>query len=77
MKGPDVAAVIAWQKSSFSSDEDAPNCLELAAVDGVVLLRESEAPASVLSLTRGALSGLVRHVKAGGADGGFGLPIRP
>ncbi|MEV0260358.1 DUF397 domain-containing protein [Streptomyces sp. NPDC050617] len=66
---------IKWQKSSFSSDEDAPNCVELAAVGGVVLLRESDAPASVLSLTRPAVAGLMRHVKAGAPGGGFGLSV--
>ncbi|MEV0260359.1 DUF397 domain-containing protein [Streptomyces sp. NPDC050617] len=70
-----MTLVAVWQKSSFSGGHDAANCVELAAVDGVVLLRESEAPDSVISLTRGGLAGLMRRVKAGASEGGFELPV--
>ncbi|MEV0280429.1 DUF397 domain-containing protein [Streptomyces sp. NPDC050610] len=54
-----MAQDIKWQKSSFSAGQDAANCVELAAVGNVVLLRESDAPANVLALTRPALVGLL------------------
>ncbi len=71
-----MTLVAVWQKSSFSGAHDSANCVELAAVGGVVLLRESEAPSSVLSLPRGALAGLLRQVKAGEPSGGFEPPVR-
>ncbi|MEU7046287.1 DUF397 domain-containing protein [Streptomyces varsoviensis] len=72
-----MTLVTVWQKSSFSGGGDAANCVELAAAGSVVLLRESEAPTSVLSLRREALAGLVRQVKAGGSSGGFEPPVHP
>ncbi|KOG85199.1 DUF397 domain-containing protein [Streptomyces varsoviensis] len=71
-----MARVVEWQKSSFSSGGDSANCVELAAVGGTALLRESEEPASMLTLTRPGLAGLLRQVKAGGPGGGFGPPVR-
>lgn len=37
-----------WQKSTFSSGTDGSNCVELAAEDGKLLLRESDAPDRIL-----------------------------
>ncbi|MEV0280430.1 DUF397 domain-containing protein [Streptomyces sp. NPDC050610] len=70
-----MTLVAEWEKSSFSGAHDSANCIELAAVGGVVLLRESDAPANVLALTRGTLAGLVRQVKAGSPGGGFEPPV--
>ncbi|NGO73653.1 DUF397 domain-containing protein [Streptomyces boncukensis] len=60
---------LAWTKSSFSSDEDAPNCVELARDEGGALrLRESESPSEVLSPSRRSLAGLVRTLKSSGPE---------
>ncbi|MFF2504195.1 DUF397 domain-containing protein [Streptomyces sp. NPDC058067] len=58
-----MAPALVWQKSSFSGDEDAPNCLELATHEGAVLLRESDAPDDVLRTPPEALAGLIRRVR--------------
>lgn len=53
-----------WQKSSFSSDEDAPNCVELTATAGTIRLRESEAPTTELSTSPAQLASLIRSMKS-------------
>ena len=58
-----MAAVPVWQKSSFSGDEDAPNCVELAAVDGSIRLRESETPGTELTTTPAQLAALIRSLR--------------
>ncbi|NEA73257.1 DUF397 domain-containing protein [Streptomyces sp. SID13588] len=56
-----------WQKSSFS-DSGGENCVELAAaVNGTVLLRESEAPGVVLSTTPARFAAFLDVLKAGGS----------
>lgn len=51
-----------WQKSSYSGN--ASNCIELAASSGeAVLLRESDDPSIVVTISPGALDGLVRSVQ--------------
>ncbi|MEV0274817.1 DUF397 domain-containing protein [Streptomyces sp. NPDC050610] len=62
-----MARAAKWQKSSFSGGDDGDNCLELAAVDGMVWLRESDAPSDVIAATPAALRALLRAVKAGQA----------
>ncbi|GHF46004.1 hypothetical protein GCM10010218_29050 [Streptomyces mashuensis] len=48
-----------WQKSSFSGD--ASNCINVAATgDGSLLLRESDAPDTVITLSATALCALLR-----------------
>jgi hypothetical protein len=55
---------LAWQKSSFSGDEN-NNCLCLAtAPDGTLRLRESDAPHKVIVTTPDRLGHLIRAVKA-------------
>ncbi|MDJ1136068.1 DUF397 domain-containing protein [Streptomyces iconiensis] len=54
---------LTWVKSSFSSDEDAPNCVEVAEGASALFLRESEAPSDVLTLTPQALAGLLGFLK--------------
>ncbi|MCC3653014.1 MULTISPECIES: DUF397 domain-containing protein [Streptomyces] len=58
---------IRWQKSSFSEQPEG-NCLELAAGEAVVLMRESDAPAGVIVTTPERLRALVAGVKAGEFD---------
>jgi hypothetical protein len=58
-----MEAVTVWQKSSFSGNEDAPNCVEIAADGGGVLLRESDEPSRVLPSTRAGLAALIRHLR--------------
>ena len=58
-----------WQKSSFSSGDGNTNCIEVAAGPRTrtLRLRESDEPANVVAPTGAALSGLIRHLKAGEA----------
>lgn len=58
-----MAAVPEWQKSSFSEDEDAPNCLEIAAHREAVHLRESEEPGQVVRSTPAGLAALIRAIR--------------
>ncbi|MFE1801951.1 DUF397 domain-containing protein [Streptomyces sp. NPDC059517] len=55
---------LAWQKSSYSSDES-NDCLSLAAAHGGVLLRESDAPTEIIATTSARLDHLMRTLKAG------------
>ncbi|MEU9761330.1 DUF397 domain-containing protein [Streptomyces sp. NPDC047987] len=57
---------IQWRKSSFS--EQSGNCLELAVVDGDVLVRESDDPAVVVRTTTGKLAAFLAGAKAGEFD---------
>ncbi|WP_371578502.1 DUF397 domain-containing protein [Streptomyces sp. NBC_01314] len=59
-----MAAVPVWQKSSFSEDEDAPNCLEIAAGHETLRLRESEEPGQVVHTTPAGLAALIRALRA-------------
>lgn len=59
------AGVARWQKSSFSGGGDGNECVEVAAVDGAIRLRESDAPGTELSTTPARLASLIRGVKAG------------
>ncbi|GGR82860.1 hypothetical protein GCM10010252_21990 [Streptomyces aureoverticillatus] len=56
-----------WQKSSYSSGSDGSACVELAATDTTLLLRESEDPARVLTVTREGLAALLRSLAGGPA----------
>ncbi|MFD9905208.1 DUF397 domain-containing protein [Streptomyces sp. NPDC059063] len=51
-----------WQKSSFSGVEGG-NCIELAPREGHILLRESDTPDDILTLTRQELSALIRALR--------------
>ncbi|HCA85647.1 MAG TPA: DUF397 domain-containing protein [Streptomyces sp.] len=53
-----------WQRSSFCSG-GGNNCVEVAATDNGLALRESESPARVLTTSRSAFGILIRNVKAG------------
>ncbi|MDF3142527.1 MULTISPECIES: DUF397 domain-containing protein [unclassified Streptomyces] len=55
--------MIKWQKSTFSSGSDGANCVELAAAEGKLLLRESDDPARILPVTPNGLAALVRLLR--------------
>ncbi|MDK1472573.1 DUF397 domain-containing protein [Streptomyces sp. 549] len=57
-----------WQKSSYSTDAEGSNCIELAADRSEVRLRESERPDVVLVAGRGGLAALLGAVKGGLLD---------
>nr|WP_276319261.1 DUF397 domain-containing protein [Streptomyces luteoverticillatus] len=61
-----VAALIEWQKSSFSSDRD--DCVELRRRGDRVALRESDAPATVVATTPPRLRALLAALKATAPD---------
>jgi hypothetical protein len=61
-----------WQKSSFSEGHT-ETCVEVAACpSGVRHLRESDAPATVMTTSTAALRGLVRALKGGAFEGDDG-----
>lgn len=53
----------AWQKSSFSGGGEGNDCVELAATDGVIHIRESDDPDAEIATTRTALAHLLRALK--------------
>ncbi|MFI6404670.1 DUF397 domain-containing protein [Streptomyces sp. NPDC050548] len=58
--------MILWQKSTFSSGSDGANCVEVAASEEQVLLRESDDPDRILPLTPTGLAALLQRLQAGG-----------
>ncbi|KUO16965.1 DUF397 domain-containing protein [Streptomyces dysideae] len=52
----------AWQKSSFSGGGDAPDCVEVAARQDAVHLRESDEPGTTITTTATGLAALIRHL---------------
>ncbi len=57
-----------WQKSSFSGSGGNGECVELAAVPDALLLRESAAPETVLTVPAARFASLVRSLKTGRLD---------
>ncbi len=57
---------IQWHKSSYS--EQSGNCLELAVVDGQILVRESDDPGVIVSTTAAKLAVFLAGAKAGEFD---------
>ncbi|MCQ8832508.1 DUF397 domain-containing protein [Streptomyces malaysiensis] len=57
-----------WRKSSFSGPGETNDCVELATAGGEIRLRESDAPADILTTTPGRLGTFIRAVKAGTLD---------
>ncbi|MEU3352748.1 DUF397 domain-containing protein [Streptomyces sp. NPDC037389] len=55
-----------WQKTSFSGADDNQDCLELATTLRAVLLRESDAPRTVIATSRTRMAALITRIKAGG-----------
>lgn len=52
-----------WQKSSFSGGLDHDDCVELAAHQETLLLRESEEPGAVIHTTPAGLAALIRGLR--------------
>ncbi|MFD8278144.1 MULTISPECIES: DUF397 domain-containing protein [Streptomyces violaceusniger group] len=63
-----MAFPVTWRKSSFSGHGEDNHCIELASVNGEIRLRESDAPADILTTTPGRLGTFIRAVKAGTLD---------
>ncbi|MEU1790315.1 DUF397 domain-containing protein [Streptomyces sparsogenes] len=61
-----MTAPLTWQKSSFSHEEG--ECVELAAVDSAIRLRESDDPDTVITTAPRPLRTLIRAIKAGKFD---------
>ena len=57
-----MAYGITWQKSSFSGGGDSSNCLEVAASQGALRLRESDEPGTIVATTGTGLAALMRHL---------------
>ncbi|MFJ1599919.1 DUF397 domain-containing protein [Streptomyces sp. NPDC088261] len=57
---------INWQKSSFSDAGE--QCVEVAELDGGILLRESDDPNVVTTTSRSKFAAFVAGVKAGEFD---------
>ncbi|MFG2370131.1 DUF397 domain-containing protein [Streptomyces sp. NPDC048504] len=55
--------MIEWQKSTFSSGSDGASCVEMAASEGELLLRESDDPARILPLTPTTLAALLHRIR--------------
>ena len=55
-----------WQKSSYSNE--GADCLNVAETAGAILLRESDEPDTIVTVTPAALRFLLLAVKAGEFD---------
>lgn len=64
-----MAMALLWQKSSFSGGGDGNTCLEVAAIDGSFLLRESDDPEAVVTTKSAPLAQLLQAVRHGLNDG--------
>ncbi|MFF3415499.1 DUF397 domain-containing protein [Streptomyces sp. NPDC002698] len=56
--------VTQWQKSSFSGPGDGNECVELARAEDTLLLRESDDPERILSVTPQGLAALLCRLGA-------------
>ncbi|MBF6044383.1 DUF397 domain-containing protein [Streptomyces sp. NRRL B-1677] len=54
----------AWQKSTYSGNGQGNDCVEVAVIGDAVVLRESDAPRTVVRTTPPALGALIRTLKA-------------
>jgi Domain of unknown function (DUF397) len=64
---------VQWQKSSYSAEQ--ANCVELAASQDTVWVRESDAPDVVLATSPPALRALLAATKAGAFSHLSPLPL--
>jgi len=55
--------VIQWQKSSYSGGGDGDECVEVALQKDTVLLRESDDPERIVSVTRQGLAALLCRLR--------------
>ncbi|WP_411079954.1 DUF397 domain-containing protein [Streptomyces sp. cmx-18-6] len=63
-----MTEAINWQKSSFSGPDDNQSCIELAPVDGLIKLRESDDPHVIVTTSTTKLRAFLLGVKAGEFD---------
>lgn len=63
-----MTSPLTWRKSSFSGSDGEIQCVEVAHVDGRILLRESDAPDTVVTTDRDKLRAFLLGVKAGEFD---------
>jgi Domain of unknown function (DUF397). len=54
-----------WQKSSYSGPGDGDSCVELASTPATLHLRESDDPATVLSITPASVGHLLKAIRTG------------
>lgn len=59
-----MSAMPVWQKSSFSGSGDGNNCVEVAAFDDDIRLRESDDAATDLAVGSAVLAAMLRYVKS-------------
>lgn len=59
---------IQWRKSSYSTDAEGSNCLELGRVGAVLYMRESDRPETIIQTTPEKLLAFLRGAKAGEFD---------
>ncbi|WP_326767139.1 DUF397 domain-containing protein [Streptomyces sp. NBC_01591] len=59
---------ISWQKSSFSGADDNQSCIELAAVNGSIKMREGDDPDVIVTTSVAKLRAFMLGVKAGEFD---------
>ena len=60
-----MATEISWQKSSFSGGGDGDDCVEIAALPGVIHFRESDTPTTHLTTTPTPLTHLLQAIRTG------------
>ncbi|ATZ25225.1 DUF397 domain-containing protein [Streptomyces lavendulae] len=58
---------IQWRKSSKSTDAEG-NCLEVAILDGEILMRESDDPSVIIRTSRAKLRAFIEGAAAGEFD---------
>ncbi|WP_349307885.1 MULTISPECIES: DUF397 domain-containing protein [unclassified Streptomyces] len=63
-----MPSTTAWQKSSYSAGGEGNDCVELAATECLVHLRESDDPHVILTTTPAQLGAFLGGVKAGEYD---------
>ncbi|MFG2370730.1 DUF397 domain-containing protein [Streptomyces sp. NPDC048504] len=54
-----------WQKSTFSDGSDGDACVELAATQAILHLRESDTPSTELTTSTAPLTHLIHGIKSG------------
>jgi hypothetical protein len=62
--------MVQWQKSTFSSGSDGSNCVELSHHDSTLLLRESDDPDRILSVSPHTLAALLSRIRTGASSNG-------
>ncbi|WP_190024864.1 DUF397 domain-containing protein [Streptomyces hiroshimensis] len=67
----------AWQKSSFSGSGPDNSCVEVAAIGGLVRVRESDEPGTVITVPPASLRTLaILPLRAGAFDASGDVPLR-